>query len=79
MGQTVPQPTGDNPEWGSVGGGGGGGSGGGGGGGGAGAGGGGAKAAGARGSSVSMTDQSRGPGFLSGGSDDLLQVRYRRK
>eukprot|EP00752_Nemacystus_decipiens_P018720 g16783.t1 len=61
VGQTVPQPTGDNPEWGSVGGNGGGGSGGGGGGG------------AERASSVSMMDQSRGPGFLSGGSDALLQ------
>eukprot|EP00903_Cladosiphon_okamuranus_P005945 g5874.t1 len=71
VGQTVPQPTGDNPEWGSVGGSGGGG--GGGSGGGAGAGSSGGKAAGARASSVSMMDQSRGPGFLSGGSDALLQ------
>ena len=76
MGQTVPQPTGDNPEWGSVGGSGGGG---GGGGGGAGPGGSGVKAAGARASSVSMMDQSRGPGFLSGGSDALLQVTHTQK
>lgn len=37
------------------------------------------KAAGAKASSVSMVDQSRGPGFLSGGSDALLQVRCTRK
>ncbi|CAM9903085.1 unnamed protein product, partial [Pylaiella littoralis] len=65
VGQTVPQPYGDSPEWGSVGGGGSGGAGG-----SAGAGGAGGSSSS---SSVSMVDQSRGPGFLSGGSDALLQ------
>ncbi|CAN0041907.1 unnamed protein product [Ectocarpus sp. 12 AP-2014] len=67
IGQTVPQPTGDCPVWGRVGVGGGGG-----GGTGSGGGVGGAQAS-TRVSSVSMMDQSRGPGFLSGGSDAILQ------
>lgn len=68
VGQTVPQPTGASPEWASVGGGGGGGRG-------AGGGGTGGSAASARLSSVSMADQSRGPGLLSSRSDAVLQVR----
>ncbi|CAN0131113.1 unnamed protein product, partial [Ectocarpus sp. 4 AP-2014] len=67
VGQTVPQPTGDCPVWGRVGVGGGGS-----GGTGSGGGVGGAQAS-TRVSSVSMMDQSRGPGFLSGGSDAILQ------